>query len=395
MRLHILQTLLAKEARRHLANRGGVALMGMLVAVGLLLAAFGRAGPATAEALAGGAHHCYLDYSDEHPWIEHLKTHVAPELWGRIYFRKLDRAPLDENGTIVYASGTAAIQVRMIDPAGPGRFKVWVWYPRSDRHATAGFEDWFWRESRSYFQSQAEAVLGADAPKAPPLSDDSWAWLESMRTLRARARAAVPELEFERSSLIGGGLDPSAVVATALVLFTLFFVCVRLLPAFTCEERERGVLLAQALSPATSAELLGAKALFYPVLGAGLSAALAGLYEPAVLLRPFFWLAMAAASLGTFSVGLMIATLARTQRGAGMAGLAYMTVVSLVLILSQRADIPIIPWLLLEYHCPRVLHAAISDQVSPGMWLNLLGAIALSTAWLGASVSLFRRRGWQ
>jgi hypothetical protein len=35
--------------------------------------------------------------------------------------------------------------------------------------------------------------------------------------------------------------------------------------SLTCEERERGILLAQALSPASAREILAAKFLFYPV----------------------------------------------------------------------------------------------------------------------------------
>ena len=37
-------------------------------------------------------------------------------------------------------------------------------------------------------------------------------------------------------------------VATGLVIFALYFTCVYLLPTLNCEERERGVLLAQAVT---------------------------------------------------------------------------------------------------------------------------------------------------
>jgi hypothetical protein len=47
-------------------------------------------------------------------------------------------------------------------------------------------------------------------------------------------------IEAERLEL-KGGLDSRSGMATALVLFGLFFVCVYLLPSLTCEERERGV----------------------------------------------------------------------------------------------------------------------------------------------------------
>src|SRR5262249_3937479 len=84
----------------------------------------------------------------------------------------------------------------------------------------------------------------------------------------------------------------------------MFFVCVYLLPSLCCEERERGVLLAQALSPASPREILAARFLFYPVLGLSLAAVLAGTYRPAVLASPFFWLALVVAVCGSPPDGL-------------------------------------------------------------------------------------------
>jgi enoyl-CoA hydratase/carnithine racemase len=43
----------------------------------------------------------------------------------------------------------------------------------------------------------------------------------------------------------------------------------------TCEERERGLLLAQALSPASPGEILAAKSLLYPAVAVGLAGVLA------------------------------------------------------------------------------------------------------------------------
>jgi hypothetical protein len=54
----------------------------------------------------------------------------------------------------------------------------------------------------------------------------------------------VPNLEVSRKGLGGKVLDIRSAVATALVIFSLYFTCVYLLPTLNCEERERGVLLA-------------------------------------------------------------------------------------------------------------------------------------------------------
>ena len=82
-----------------------------------------------------------------------------------------------------------------------------------------------------------------------------------------------------RDQGLGGKvLDFRAAIATGMVVFALYFACVYLLPTLNCEERERGVLLAQALSPASPAEILAAKFLFYPVRHA-LAATLAAIYD--------------------------------------------------------------------------------------------------------------------
>jgi hypothetical protein len=55
----------------------------------------------------------------------------------------------------------------------------------------------------------------------------------------------------------------------------------------------------------------------------------------------------------------------------------------------------VIPYLAVEYHGPRILHAALSGDVYPYHWLHLIGAIALACVWIFAAAWVFRRRGWQ
>jgi hypothetical protein len=195
--------------------------------------------------------------------------------------------------------------------------------------------------------------------------------------------------------VLEGGLDPRSGVATALVLFALFFVCVYLLPSLTCEERERGVLLAQALSPASPLEILAAKFLFYPLLALALAVLLAAIYSPAALSRPFLWISLGVAAAGSLGIGLTIASLARTQRSASMGALCYTLAVALLLFICQQNDIPWFSYLALEYHCPRTIHAALSGSVMWYHWGNLAGAAVLALVWAGAAAFLFHRCGWQ
>src|SRR5258708_40143771 len=150
----------------------------------------------------------------------------------------------------------------------------------------APYEAWFWRETQRFFADQASTALTRIRP-------------------HLRGSVLLPKIEEQRSQL-EGGMDPRSALATSLVLFALFFVCVYLLPSLTCEERERGILLAQALSPASPGEILIAKFLFYPALGIALAAVLAGIYSPSVLGRPFFLHAIAVAAIVLIGIRLSI-----------------------------------------------------------------------------------------
>jgi hypothetical protein len=358
MRWRILKILLHKEVLRHLANRGGIALVLLMIVAAMLLSFFG--GKDTGGGLAPGIQLCYVDYWMPSPLVTHLINHVPPELADHVRFRPAHSAPTDEHGTLVYPQGTGAIQIR---PGEEGAYHVCFWHADSDGASMAPYEIWFWKEGLHFTRLQAGS-------------------------------AAAPAIMSEHLEL-KGGLDPRSGLATALVLFGLFFVCLYLLPSLTCEERERGVLLAQALSPATTGEILAAKFLFYPMLGLLLAVVLAGTYQPLALTRPFFWLVLIVAVLGSMGIGLTIASLARTQRAASMGAMCYTLAVTLLLFICRHNGIPALPYLALEYHCPRMLHAALTDAVLWYHWGHLAAAAVLAILWVLLAAVLFRRLGWQ
>jgi hypothetical protein len=369
-RWSILRTLLKKEALRHVANRGGIVLAFLLVVAALLLTMF-RRGETTTESLSSGVQYCFVDYWEDSQWLTHLRTHVPPELRDQMQFRPGDRVPTHD-GIIVYPTGSGAIQIRAAGEGGSGPcYKVWIWQP-ADSGGMAPFKEWFWKETANYNRIRAYSLASPSV----------------------RPELGLPEL-VEEQSIIQGGLDSRSGIATALVLFALFFVCVYLLPSLTCEERERGVLLAQALSPASPFEILLAKLLLYPVIGVALAALIAGITNPSILSRPIFWLGLIAAALGSLGIGLTIASLAKTQRAASMGALCYTLVVALMLFICQRNNIPGLPYIALEYHCPRVLHAAFSNAVYSYHWGNLAGAYILALLWIMLATFMFRRWGWQ
>lgn len=373
MRWHIIRTLLHKEVLRHWANRGGIILVVLLIVASMLLSFFGR-DEAKTEGFFSGVKLCYIDYWEQDLWVHHLRTHIPPELEGRVYFRQAGAVRRNAKGTIVYPQSTGAIQIRN----GPQQQKpmVWLWHPGSTAAALAPYEIWFWKETHRFAAQQANQAL-------------------AQISIEAKQSAGIVEEVERKASSLKGGLDPRSGIATSLVMFGLFFVCVYLMPSLTCEERERGVLLAQALSPASPKEILAAKFLFYPVLALLLAVTLAGTYEPSVLSKPFFWFSVLVSVCGSMGIGLTIASIARTQRAASMGAMCYMLVVALFLFICQQSNIRGLPYLALEYHCPRILHAVMGDAILWYHWWNLLGAAMLACIWAVVATLLFRRCGWQ
>lgn len=411
MRLYILRALVAKEARRHLANRGGLALAGLLVVAALLLTLFkpaGDGGVAGGE-LVGGVPHCYVEYLAENDFIRRLKARQPDELKAHLIFRP--QPPEAITGPISYETGSGAI--RVVEATHDGSrggvpyLRFDVWHPPGDPTALAAYEHWFFRAARDIFREMAVEKLGpsAAALRDPQLRDDDlWAEQEAIQALldeveRARPSSGsdrvLPKILIRRHGLGASPLDYRSAAATAMVVFALYFTCCYLLPTLNCEERERGVLLAQALSPASPAEIVAAKFLFYPVAGIALAAALAGIYNPAVLGTLFFWLSLLAVGCGFLGIGMTVSTLAKTQRGAFMGSMAYLLCVSLLLFVCTQARVPVLPQLALESHGPKVLHAAMTNAVGPAEWLHLLAALGLAAVWMLLAGWLFRRRGWQ
>ncbi|HEV3384159.1 MAG TPA: ABC transporter permease [Gemmata sp.] len=408
MRWYIIRALLVKEWQRHLANRGGITLALLLVATAVLLSAFAPQGNSAGAGVVGGVHHCYIEFDVPTQFIKHLKDNLPKELSAQIVFRELEN-PDDVNSLVVYQTGVGALRIQQTfpdkSPTGRAKVNVEVWHPDSDPLALAPYEAWFWKETHRYFSNRARLKEFSLPPDPTFDTHEDWQVIESHKRLQEQVAAAggngivgvaVPDLELSRKGLGGKVLDFRAAVATGLVIFALYFTCVYLLPTLNCEERERGVLLAQALTPASPAEIVAAKFLFYPTLGIILAATIAAIYKTAILSKLFFWLALLAVGGGFLGIGMTIATLARTQRAAFLGGMCYLLSVSMVLLICSTNNIPVLPHLAVEFHGPRILHAAISEQqIYTYHWLHLGAAILLAAVWLGAAGWLFRRRGWQ
>ncbi len=410
MRFYILRALLKKELRRHVANRGGIALAVLMIVAAVLLSVFN---PTTADSgtaggdLVGGVHHCYIESNPETDLTQKLKDRVPPALKSQIVFR--NRPPESVDALVSDSPGTCCIRLNLKSRDGRAVMEIEIWHPPGDPGAVAPYEAWFFRTTREAYHELAKSKLdknGGDSrglSPVPPLADDLWAVRNSFDALEQETtrlsannpNAVLPRVEIKRAPIGASPLDFRSAIATAMVVFALYFCCCYLLPTLNCEERERGVLLAQALSPASPAELVVAKFLFYPVAGIALAAILAGIYNPTVLNTLFFWLALIAMSSGFLGIGMTVSTLAKTQRSAFMGSMCYLMCVSLLLFICSTNGIPFLPYLAIEFHGPKILHAAVTQAVEPKHWFHLLATFGLGATWMTLAGWLFRWRGWQ
>jgi hypothetical protein len=114
-----------------------------------------------------------------------------------------------------------------------------------------------------------------------------------------------------------------------------------------------------------------------------------------VLTTAFFWLAVFAVATAFLGIGMTVAAIAKTQRAAFLGSMCYLLSVSLVLFICSSNNIQVVQWLAVEYHGPRILHAAVAGPLESRHWLNLLAEFGLGVVWILAAGWFFKRRGWQ
>src|SRR5260370_37436880 len=86
LRWHILRALLHKEVLRHLDNRGGIALVLLLIVASLLLSLFGNEETQPGGPISG-VKRCYIDYWERDAWVQHLERNRPKELETHLRFR--------------------------------------------------------------------------------------------------------------------------------------------------------------------------------------------------------------------------------------------------------------------------------------------------------------------
>ena len=166
--------------------------------------------------------------------------------------------------------------------------------------------------------------------------------------------------------------------------------------SFTSQDRERGTLIALALSPITMSELLQAKILFHLSLSAIGSAAVIAILKPAALSHASLWATLFLTGLGLCSVGMVIASLSKTQSTASLLALCYMLVGAVVFYLAtQFSAFATVKMLSFEHYSFGMVYLSLQRSLPLSRSFDLAPMLLIVVAWLTTATLLFRNRGWR
>lgn len=356
MRRHIILTLIRKEALRYRYNLGLVAMVAGILVLSLLISISARMellpgqGGMTVEA-------CYVYYppsANGEKWARYLRQHPPADADLTVNFR----AGPTGKSTPKIRAGSMAIELIPPEDAD-GAWDILYWHLKDAPQGILPYRDWLSGATKDF--------LGI-RPK----------FTEETRTTIA---------DLDRS-------DQIPLVVTALVLFSLYLVSFNLYATSTGEEREKRVLLALMLTPASPGEIFAAKVVFYVSVSLFVSVLVAALYEPRLLLNPTLWVLTILGSTAYVAIGTVVVTLIRRQSTLSSTSMMYLIVTSSIIFLSQFAFLFVpLRFLLVEHWLHAQLFEVISEQSTRQLPLRLGCLAALTLGWSVVAVRLFGARG--
>jgi len=358
VRPRFLKILFNREVLRLRKNPSALLLIGLLTAISLLLS---LSRPAPKPPI-----NCWVAYSQESPWIEQLRRTAQRNKLIHIVAMSDVKSVSDWR---VYPPTDCAIEILSEE-----KLAVRFLYPGNDPNVLSPFLQWFWPTTVEHFGS------------TPPVTQQTL-------PVTGSSRGAVVERR-KQSSLTD--LMNEEFVATILLIIVLFVTCCHLQVSFTSQDRERGTLMALALSPASPTELLVSRYLFHLALALSSSAAIIGILRPTAFGHLSMWLTIILASSGMVGVGTVIASLSRTQSAAGVLSLCYMLVGGIVFYLSTKfSAFATLKEASFESHCFPLLFLSLKQNLPLERAPGLLKLAGLVGCWTVLSTWLFQQRGWR
>lgn len=377
LRWHIIRILLGKQLLRLKKNTAAYALLGLLLAISILMAVGSKTLKAKDSAKTT-ALPCFIVFEEESDWMEYLGANME-DAGLPIALVTKDELLKPGHRRIQYPFGVSAIEVY------PGGVAVddphLVRYLHSGNEAAlAPFKSWFWKHTTEFFGQTGSIVEDFGVIKLP--TTDKQAQEEA-----AKAMSKTPSF--------ADVLTPE-LVGTVMLFAVQFFLCCHLLVAFTSQDRERGTLLALSLSPASVLEILSAKFIFHVGLSVFFSMVVISILNPSSLTHGGLWLIMILASIGYTSVGIVMASFAKTQSAAGLLTMCYMLVAGVVAYLATSySSFQSIQKATFEHYSFTLSVASMKYQFNPFV-IPAVGTMAgIVAAWAIFAGYTFKRRGWQ
>lgn len=202
-----------------------------------------------------------------------------------------------------------------------------------------------------------------------------------------------------RTNLDLSSSKSKAMVSAMLLFSTQFFICCALFISFTSHEKERGILQALALTPASPRMILLVKIAFHLTLSLLASGLMVAVIAPGRLIWFPLWLVIILSSLGLVAVGTMISSFNRTQTSASLMGFCYLMVIGVIFALSQSfPGFAALRAVMFENHVIASLgllfdtmtRASLVSVVMHGLYLLVIVPLLL-----GMAIWIWNRRGWQ
>lgn len=382
MRWRIIATLVGKEYLRYRHNVGLLVIVIALLALAALVSLSDRYRIAARS--AGIVTRAVIWHPPGSAWANDLMSqsrtadgrHRLPEGaferhrqpvgvpdFGTLEFRAIGSGWPDYDEKTL-PEGTLAVLLSEPDSPGSPRRAVFH-YREAEQAGLAPFWDWIALESARHLE-------GAPTFLAYP------AMINRDRPTSALART------------------PVSLLITALTIFAVYLCSFNIYITSTGEERERKIILALLLTPASAREYLAAKAVFYVVASLVVSLGVAAMFRIELLADPWLWSTLIIGSAGYLAIGTVAVCLVRRQSTINTVSMLYLIATSVVMILGQSFPLfGLIRRFLIENWLHGQLQTVIDGMHVPWEQFAIRQAalLGLVAAWGIVAVVLFERRG--
>ena len=374
-RINKLYPLVEREVMRLVKNPSALMLIGLLVAFSILLV-MSRSDKKQKMA-------CWIVVPDQRSTgTENNRAEFIRELTARAdQTENIRIVPFSRVAQYrqqrVYPPSTCAIELLELSQEGSGASKLGIAYryPGGKSEVLEPFLRWFWPIAVGHF---GQVTVTERAP-----------------TISRPTTAAAMVMEKLQSGSISDLMNED-LAAAILLLIIQFVTCCQLIVSFTSQDRERGTLTALALSPITMSELLQAKILFHLGLSAIGSGAIIAVLKPAALMNLSLWVTLMLLGLGLASVGMVIASLTKSQSSASLLALCYMLIGGVVFYLATKfSAFAMVKLLSFEHYSFGMVYLSLQRPVPLRRAMDLGPMLLLVMLWLSTATILFRRRGWR